>query len=1087
MSSRAVACLLLAIAACGGGASPAPRSRRRPDVTNPTNLMRNLRGISAVIKGRWWGLSWTLAILLAMFAGPVPAAVPVHIVTSDLRPLIRAGAKSPVQFAVLVPHTVSTTTGGSWSSAAGVATWKYAVQVPTAISLSFHATKSSLPPSAVLVVRGTSTTTSYKARNLHRGDLWSRIQPGDALQFELTVAAADRDKLMLNVVSLQAGYRAIGPGVQDHPYYRLLRQQQDQASGNASCVTNYECEIAPGNTPPGAATVALVIGNQYQCTGAMINDVARDNSPHLLTARHCETGKPGGGSPGAAANVTVYWDAVTPCGDTLGSIYDPNSPIQTGAQTLVEQQDAWLILLDENPVVSDAQLAGFDASGGAVQGGYTVDHAEGANKQYAGWFGQAAAIQESDVLGVTYVSNFLETVNAVGNIGPGASGSGLFDQNNHLVGSLSLGRTTSDPSGYGMCPAANPSSPNGSNGVADFTALSAVWNSTADTTSTTGSATMKSVLDPGNTGTLVTTSTPFVSIQLSASAELSSEGNAVTLAWSALTATQCSASGGVSGDGWSGQLAATGTLSVTETTSAYVTYTLSCTYPGGQTAKSAVTVDWLGPTPRVELTVPYAVWTTRPATLSWASNVSPCSLTGGGLSLEALAASGTTTTTQSSPSDVTYTLTCGPANNSGSISQTVLYVTPSLALEQTGSDRILGQTYQLQWRTYADSCVPSGGAPGDGWATTDFSNEGEFTPNVTALGTYTYTLTCSSGPLSAQQSVTATFEQNPPYVTAAISPTTVTYSGDSPADYVTVTWNSNGSSCVPSVELALTDPLDIPYQAQSSGTFDPTGAGSVPISVTCSLPGGLVTSTPVTLTVLPPPAPTETLSINPATVVEGQAFTVTWSSTNSTYCAGSGGMPDVNIGWNTNGTFAFPPAGTFSYTPGGAAEVGKFTFGITCESIDSSVVSPTSTQAQLTVQALTSTLTTSASDITVGSSFTLTWSSQGATSCTPSGGGANGSPWSGPIATSGTTTETATISGTFTYMLNCSANGVSATAQPVVINVSAASSSGSGTSGSHSSGGGGSLNPIDLILLAALSAWRGRGRRRGFLRCRGAA
>lgn len=1042
-----------------------------------------------VINGRLSGSFWALAILVAMFAGPAPAAVPVHIVKSDLRPLIRAGAQSPVQFAVLVPHTVSTTTGGSWSSAAGVATWKYAVQVPTAISLSFHATESSLPPSAVLVVRGTSTTTSYKARDLHRGDLWSRIQPGDALQFELSVSAADRNKVKLNVISLQAGYRAIGPGVQDHPYYRFLKQQQDQASGNASCVTNYECEVTPGNTPPGASTVALVIGNQYQCTGAMINDVARDNSPHLLTARHCETGKLGGGSPGAAANVTVYWDAVTPCGDTLGSIYNPNIPTQTGAQTLVEQQDAWLILLDENPVVSDAQLAGFDASGGAVQGGYTVHHAEGADKQYTGWFGQAAAIQESDLLGVTYVSNFLETVNALGNVGPGASGSGLFDQNNHLVGSLTLGRTTSDPSGYGMCPVANPPAPNGSNGLADFTSLSAVWNSTADTTSTTGSATLKSVLDPADTGTLVTTSTPVVSIQLSASEGLSSDGSPVTLTWSAPTATQCSASGGTSGDGWSGQLAASGTLSVTETTSAYVTYTLSCAYPGGQTAKSAVTVDWLGPTPSVQLSAPYAVWTTRPATLSWASNVSPCSLTGGGLSLGALPASGTTTTTQSSPSDVTYTLTCGPANNLGSMSQTVLYVTPSLVLEQTGSDRILGQTYQLQWLTYASSCVPSGGAPGDGWATTAFFNvesgvAAEFTPKVTTLGTYTYGLTCSSGPLSVQQSVTATFEQNPPYVTASISPTTVTYS-NSPADYVTLTWNSNMSSCNPSVEVAPTDPLDISFQAQASGTFAPTGAGSVPISVTCALPGNQptkVTSTPVTLTVLPPPAPTETLSINPATVVEGQAFTVTWSSTNSTYCEGTGGIPD--IGWsNPNGLFSFPPAGTFSYTPGGPSQLGKFTFGITCESIDSSVVSPTSTQAQLTVQALASTLTTSASNITVGGSFTLTWSSPGATSCTASGGGADGSPWSGPLATSGTTTETATTSGTFTYTLNCSANGVLATAEQVAIKVSAASSSGSGSSSSHS-GGGGSLNPIDLIFLAALSALRGIGGRRGFINMR---
>ncbi len=1035
-----------------------------------------------VINGRWWAFACVLAILVATFPSPARAAVRVHIVKSDLRPLIRAGAQSSVQFAVLLPYAVSTTTDGTWSSAAGIATWKYSVQVPTAISLSFHAITSSLPPSALLVVRGASTTTSYKARNLHRGDLWSRIQPGDALQFELSVPAMDRSKVALNVISLQAGYRAIGPGVQDHPYYRHLKEQEAQASGNASCVTNYECEVTAGNSAPGAATVGLVIENLYQCTGTLINNVPRDNTPHLLTARHCETGTPGGGNPGAASNVIVYWDAMTPCGNALGSLYDPGIPTQTGAQTVVEQQDAWLLLLDENPIVSDAQFAGFDASGGPVQGGYTIHHAEGADKQYAGWSGQAATVQESGVLGVTYLSDFWETVNALGNIGPGASGSGLIDQKNHLVGSLTLGRTTSDPSGYGSCPVLNPPAPNGSNGVADFTSLAAVWNSTADTTSSTGNTTVKSVLDPDNTGTLVTASAPVVNIQLSASSPISSLGTPIDLTWSTLNATQCSASGGAAGDGWSGQLPASGVQSVTETSSSYVTYVLNCTYPAGQSAKTSVTVNWLGPTPRIQLSAPFALWTTRPASLSWTSNVTPCSLTGGGLSLSNLSASGTTATTQSNPGDVTYTLTCGPTNNQGSSNQTVLYVTPSLVLEQTGSDRILGQSYELHWLTYADGCVPSGGAPGDGWATTAFFNAANapisaFFPKVTTLGTYTYTLTCSSGPLSVQQSVTATFENNPPYVTASLSPTTVTYS-NSPADYASLSWNSNMSTCIPSVEISLTDPLDIPYQAQSSGTFAPAASGTFAISVTCALPGNnptFVTSTPITLNVLPAPAPTETFSISPSSAEQGQSFTVSWSSTNSTYCEGTGGIP--NIGWNTNGAFALGPSGTFTYTPGGPGQVGQFTFGITCESIDPGAVSPTSKQAQLTVQALTSTLKANASNIAVGNNVTLTWSSSGATGCTASGGGANGSPWSGTLATSGTTTQVATKSGTFTYILNCSGDGYFATPQQVVINVSAASSSGNTTSSGSHSGGGGSIKPIELVLLVGLIALRRRVRK----------
>src|SRR5882672_3237744 len=231
-----------------------------------------------------------LAVLLPAFAHAASAAVAVHIVRTDLKPLIRAAADSPVQFAVLIPHAASASSADGWSVVGGQATWRYAVAVRTAVSLSFHATQSSLPESATLIVRGAKTTTSYRARDLHRGELWSRIQPGEALEFTLTVAVEERDKVALSIVSLQAGYRSLGWGVEDHPYYRQLKLQAAAASGNASCVANYECVITPGNTPPGAATVALIIGNLYQCSGSLINDVPGDNTPYILTARHCETG-----------------------------------------------------------------------------------------------------------------------------------------------------------------------------------------------------------------------------------------------------------------------------------------------------------------------------------------------------------------------------------------------------------------------------------------------------------------------------------------------------------------------------------------------------------------------------------------------------------------------------------------------------------------------------------------------------------------------------------------------------------------------------------------------------------------------------
>jgi hypothetical protein len=1026
------------------------------------------------------GLNFILVALLLLSCLAAVAAPPVHTVKTDLRPLIRAAIGSPDQFAVLVPHAASTSSAGSWSTDSGRAIWRYAVRVPTAISLSFHATAAALPESATLIVRGTRTTVSYRARDLRRGELWSRIQPGEALEFELTVAARERSGVALSIVSLQAGYRAIGAGVQDHPYYRALKAQTQAATGNAACITNYECAVTSANAAPAAATAALVVGNQFQCTGTLINDVPQDNTPYMLTARHCETGKLGGGNPGAAATTTVYWDATTPCGGTLGSIYDPSIPAQTGAQTIVEQQDAWLILLDVNPVVSDAQFAGFNAGGGPVQGGYTIQHAEGGDKQFTAWSGTAAAVQESDVLDSSYLSSFWETVNAVGNIGPGASGSALFDQNNRVVGQVTLGRTTNDPSGYGMCPVANPPAPSGSNGAADFTSLSAVWQSTADTSSSTGTTTLRSVLDPGNTGTMSTPSATVEAIALNASTDSLSFGESMQLSWNVAGALQCSATGGTSGDGWTGTLATAGTQSVSESTAGNVSYSLSCTFANNRTAHTAVTITWLGPTPVVTLNGPAVVWAATAATLTWSSNVTPCAISGGGLSLSNLPASGTTTDTQTAPADVTYTLTCGPAGQTASAIVNVGYVTPSLVLNAYGTDRRIGETFFLEWVTYANSCIPSGGAPNDGWDNNSFTgvaaqSQQPYYLTVTTPGTYTYTLTCSTGTLSVQQSVTVTFENNPSYATDSLSSSTVTFS-NSPADYVTFTWNTNLSGCsFNSSPAGLTETIDTyPYATQGEATLAPSGSGVYQVTLGCASAANpsaiLVYATPLTLTVLPPAAPTVSISFTPSAVVVGQSFQAAWNATNASGCTLTGGVGGTWGGSVQAGAVAGADAEV-------APAAGQYTFVATCTSIDPHTAAGTA-QATLTVaSSLAAKLSASAATVNVGAAFTLTWSSDGATSCTASGGGANGASWAGSLAPSGTQTQTASVVGTFTYTLTCSGGGQSTPPQTLSIQVLSASS-GSAASGGGKSGGGGSLALLDLLLLAALLQ-RLRARRRG--------
>jgi lysyl endopeptidase len=354
----------------------------------------------------------------------VVAATGVDTVHVDLNPLIDSAARSNEQFAVNIRRAVSSAAQGSWKQKGGFSTWVYTVQIPTAISVSFHASAATLPPSAVLTVSADHHAVKYSARNVNRGGLWGRPLPGDTVTFSLSVASSEAGRVRFQIESLQAGYRSLGGGLPDHPHYAEIKKA---AAANATCTENYSCHVTTDNTGPSHATVAVVIGNLFECTGTLVNNTANDGRPYILTARHCENGQLGGGDPDAAATVSVYWDAVTPCGTPLFSLYDEITPSQFGATTALEQQDLWLIQLDAPPAANDAYYAGWDASGAAFSGGYTIHQALGEDQQYVQWSGTDVFEQLSaSTLSISYDSTFWGVVNGVGNIGAGGSGSALL-------------------------------------------------------------------------------------------------------------------------------------------------------------------------------------------------------------------------------------------------------------------------------------------------------------------------------------------------------------------------------------------------------------------------------------------------------------------------------------------------------------------------------------------------------------------------------------------------------------------------------------------------------------------------------------
>jgi hypothetical protein len=947
------------------------------------------------------------ALAFSIGLSSMSLAATTIVVPVDLPALIDRVADQPERFAVNVPQQISASTDGQWTSNGTLKTWTLSTQVPTAISLSFHASRLALPASATLTVSGSRTTVVYRAKDINRGGLWGRPLVGDTLTFVLSFPAADAANVQVELDSLQAGYRGLG-GLQSHPYF--VHRMAIKAANTQTCVENYSCDATAANQGPAHAIVAILIGNQYQCTGTLLNDTRSDFTPYVLTARHCENGILGGGAPQAASSVAVYWDAVSPCGATLGSIYDSGTPVQFGATTMVEQQDAWLIQLDAAPQATDAYWAGWDATGAVFSGGYAVHHALGNNKQFVGWYGQAILQHiPGATLSVGYDSAFWGLVNELGSVGAGASGGALFDPNNRAVGSASLAALQDGANSTGVCPVTPLAAPTASTISAQYTALSAAFASNADATSTTSGVTLQSVLDAAGTGKLVVDGVGSLPITLTVDQSSPSTLQTANLSWNAPGAQTCTASGGVGGDGWAGTKAASGTASIADAPGGQVAYTLTCTGPGTK-GMATVQVDWIYVAASISLNgpqTPLAIGGT--VDLLWSSNVSPCVASGGiagdGWAGTKSTNSGQQNVTASQVGNIRYTLTCGTSPRSASAQTTATVVPISVTMFADSTQVRVGSTVGLNWTSpgFVANCSSVGGSGTDHWAQQIYqSSPGSGLVVETTAGTYTYGIHCSGGGQTADSNVTVVFTNDAPAISlSAIAPTEQVYPMLPYQAATDLLWTANVTGCsIASIGPVGTTSVGLVGQYPNGTAADAEAiAGLYTYLLQC---GGLQASTTIDWT---NPNPTVALTAPTTTWAANYAYTVSWSS-NTTPCTQTGGVS--GDGW------AVAPPGVVGQNTVAESQPGNYTFILTCGT------GVSMSQAQLNVNVPTPAVSISAdkSSVTVGEVVTLTWNSTIAT-CTSvdASGGVN---WGGSNLTPSSYLPILEAApGTYIYSITC--------------------------------------------------------------------
>src|SRR5882672_4094429 len=158
-----------------------------------------------------------------------------------------------------------------------------------------------------------------------------------------------------------------------------------------------------------------------------------------------------------------------------------------------------------------------------------------------------------------------------------------------------------------------------------------------------------------------------------------------------------------------------------------------------------------------------------------------------------------------------------------------------------------------------------------------------------------------------------------------------------------------------------------------------------------------------------PPVPTVSLAANPAVVASGVSATLTWSSTDATFCTASGG-------WS--GTRA---------SSGGPSSTGPLTASVSYSLACTGPGGSASASATVNVSPTVS-LTANPTSVVSGGSSMLTWSSTNATSCTASGG------WSGAKGPPGGSESTGPLTASTTYSLICTgAGGITSASATVTV------------------------------------------------------
>lgn len=409
----------------------------------------------------------------------------------------RSGTKAP-RFGVLMPVDIGWE-NGSWTTlSSGDRIWRLKIRAAKARATNYYFDDFYMPDGAKMHIFSPDRSEMIGGFGAHNNSAHSMFSTalihGEEAIIEYYEPMAVSGQGRLHISEVNHAYRMVG---------KPDRSTKRDFGDSDPCEVNVNCSPeGDGKTQQRDAVARILVraGNSAGwCSGTMINNARQDCKPYFLTALHCADDGNGNIITQNDFNQWVFYFnyQAAGCTNPANEGLVPNNTI-TGADVRADSEDpniatgSDLLLLEfQNAVPANYNVffAGWNRSATATTGGFGIHHPAGDIKKISTFTGTTTSTGWNQP-GVTHWSlSWSATTNGHGVTEGGSSGSGLFDNNGLLIGSLSGGSS--------FC-----TSPNASDSYGKF---SHHW----DQNGVIAARRLKDWLDPDNTGVMSLAGTYF--------------------------------------------------------------------------------------------------------------------------------------------------------------------------------------------------------------------------------------------------------------------------------------------------------------------------------------------------------------------------------------------------------------------------------------------------------------------------------------------------------------------------------------------------------------------------------------------------